>query len=119
VICLVGCRRDLPGGNVGRQPGEAVAGSFIDGQIVGRVTDVWWAVKFPIIMAALGLALLYRSRLRRMGRLLLFCLTIPSNWTQDIPARYGKRHTGLQHSWLYPQIDTAAPARPGSAIARS
>ena len=22
-------------------------GNFIDGQIVGRVTDVWWAVKFP------------------------------------------------------------------------
>ena len=190
-------------------------GNFIDGQIVGGVTDVWWAVKFPdaegfrhpvvlydgaknlllmlflmrvrktnptpgataarfvfwyaaprifidllrdypthrlalgtgqtlnIVMAILGLALLYRSRLRRLGRLrgarqappppsvrverapllaqrvaltclLLFCLTIPSNWTQDIPARYGKRHAGLRHSWLYPQIDTAArPARPG------
>jgi phosphatidylglycerol:prolipoprotein diacylglycerol transferase len=187
-------------------------GNFIDGQIVGRVTDVWWAVKFPdaagfrhpvvlydgaknlllmlflmrvrktnptpgataarfvfwyaaprifidlfreypthrlalgtgqtlnIVMAALGLALLYRSRLRRLGRLrgggqpfpppsgggerapllaqrvalaclLLFCLTIPSNWTQDIPARYGKRHAGLHHSRIYPQIDTAAPAR--------
>src|SRR5262249_35823496 len=22
-------------------------GNFVDGQIVGRVTDVWWAVKFP------------------------------------------------------------------------
>jgi len=186
-------------------------GNFIDGLIVGRVTDVWWAVTFPdaeglrhpvvlydgaknlllmlflirvrktnptpgataarfvfwyaaprifidlfrdypahrlalgtgqtlnIIMAVLGLALLYRSRLRRLGRLrggrqtsaappvrderapllaqrvalaclLLFCLTIPSNWTQDIPARYGKRHAGLRHSWLYPQIDTAPPA---------
>jgi phosphatidylglycerol:prolipoprotein diacylglycerol transferase len=185
-------------------------GNFIDGQIVGGVTDVWWAVKFPdaegfrhpvvlydgaknlllmlfllrvrkthptpgataarfafwyaaprifidlfrdypthrlalgtgqtlnIVMAVIGLALLYRSRLRRLGRLrggrqtspspsahgerapllaqrvalaclLLFCLTIPSNWTQDIPARYGKRHAGLRHSWLYPQIDTAAP----------
>ena len=116
-------------------------GNFIDGQIVGGVTDVWWAVKFPdaegfrhpvvlydgaknlllmlflmrvrktnptpgataarfvfwyafprifidlfrdypthrlalgtgqtlnIVMAAVGLALLYRSRLRRLGRL--------------------------------------------------
>ena len=190
-------------------------GNFIDGQIVGSVTDVWWAVKFPdaegfrhpvvlydglknllpipylvhvrrtnptpgataarfvfwyaflrifidlfrdypthrlalgtgqtlnLVMTLLGVVLLVRSRLRRLGRLgtagvsapepvvssdarpdrapslaqraafaavLLFCLTIPSNWTQDVPARYGKRHVGLEHSWLYPQLATA-PAR--------
>ncbi len=187
-------------------------GNFIDGLIVGSVTDVWWAVKFPdaegfrhpvvlydgaknlllmlfllrvrktnptpgataarfvfwyaylrifidlfrdypthrlalgtgqtlnIIMTLLGIVFLIRSRLRRLGRLaggggaaagrqaapreqsplatqklaltsiLLFCLTIPSNWTQDIPARYGARHPGLQHSWLYPEIDTTARA---------
>ena len=44
--------------------------------------------------------------------LLLFCLTIPSNWTQDVPARYGARHPGLEHSWLYPEIDTAPPPPP-------
>lgn len=188
--------------------GAGRIGNFIDGLIVGSVTDVWWAVKFPdadgfrhpvvlydgaknlllmlfllrvrrtnptpgataarfvfwyafprifidllrdypthrlalgtgqtlnLLMAALGIVLLVRSRLRRLGRLagasttavgprvridraplvsqrvafaglLLFCLTIPSNWTQDIPARYGARHPGLQHSWLYPRIDTA------------
>ena len=182
-------------------------GNFIDGQIVGGVTDVWWAVNFPdaegfrhpvvlydgvknlvlmayllhvrrtnptpgataarfvfwyafprffidffrdypthrlalgtgqtlnIAMTLLGAALLYRSRLRRLGRLssrsaaapipglahdtaplpaqrvafaclLAFCLTIPSNWTQDVPARYGERHPGLEHSWIYPEIDT-------------
>ena len=187
-------------------------GNFIDGQIVGSVTDVWWAVKFPdtdgfrhpvvlydglknlilmlyllrarrenvtpgaiaarfvcwyafprffidlfrdypthrlalgtgqtlnIAMTLLGAVLLYRSRLRRLGRLagswpinqppppsqdaaprvlqrvtfaglLTFCLTIPSNWTQDIPTRYGSRHPGLEYSWLYPMIDTA-PASP-------
>ena len=190
-------------------------GNFIDGQIVGSVTDVWWAVKFPyaegfrhpvvlydglknlllipylvhvrrtnptpgataarfvfwyaflrifidlfrdypthrlalgtgqtlnLVMTLLGVVLLVRSRLRRLGRLgtagvsapepvvssdarpdrapslaqrvafaavLLFCLTIPSNWTQDVPARYGKRHAGLEHSWLYPPLATA-PAR--------
>ncbi len=186
-------------------------GNFIDGLIVGSVTDVWWAVQFPdaegfrhpvvlydgaknillmlfllrvrktnptpgataarfvfwyafprifidlfrdypthrlalgtgqtlnIIMALLGIVLLIRSRMRRLGRLaggkgpagrqaapreqsaltaqqlaltgiLLFCLTIPSNWTQDIPARYSARHPGLQHSWLYPQIDTTVRA---------
>lgn len=183
-------------------------GNFIDGQIVGRVTDVWWAVKFPdadgfrhpvvlydglknlllvpyllhvrrtnptpgavaarfvfwyaalrividltrdyptfrlalgtgqtlnIVMMLLGLVLLYRSRLRRQGRLgarrstvprrppaddetatiaqraafaalLLFCLTIPSNWTQDVPVRYADRHPGMTRTWLYPRIDTA------------
>ncbi len=188
-------------------------GNFIDGQIVGAVTEVWWAVKFPdadgfrhpvvlydgaknlllvayllhvrrtnptpgataarfvfwyafprffidlfrdypthrlvlgtgqtlnIVMTLLGAALLYRSRLRRLGRLkrrpsatpppggsldaaplasqriafaclLAFCLTIPSNWTQDIPSRYGGRHPGLKYSWLYPRIDTAPPSSP-------
>lgn len=183
-------------------------GNFMDGQIVGAVTDVWWGVQFPdasgvrhpvvlydgvknlllipyllwvrrvnptpgataarfvfwypflrlfidlfrdypthrlalgtgqtlnIVMTLIGIVLLVRSRLRRLGRLsprptrerrvedadtppswwqrivliavLLFCLAIPSNWTQDIPARYGTRHPGLEHSWLYPQIDTRA-----------
>ena len=182
-------------------------GNFIDGQIVGSLTEVPWAVQFPyaagfrhpvvlydgaknlllvpylmrvrrlnktpgataarfvfwyacprifidlfrdypthrlalgtgqtlnLIMAALGVVLLIRSRMRRLGLLkplpvpttpdtavpdrppsvalrvalvllLLFCLTIPSNWTQDIPAHYAARHAGLRHSWLYPQIDT-------------
>ena len=184
-------------------------GNFIDGQIVGSLTDVWWGVQFPdadgyrhpvvlydgaknmllmayllyvrrtsrtpgavasrfvfwyaaprividlfrdypthrlalgtgqtlnIVMALVGLMLLYRSRLRRTGRLprlsapsdalnprgaaptigqrlafsllLSFCLTIPSNWTQNIPERYGDRHPGLVHSRLYPDIDTTPP----------
>ena len=101
-------------------------------------------------MALLGAALLYRSRLRRLGRLtgrlvapssggsrdvvplaaqriafgclVAFCLTIPSNWTQDIPSRYGGRHPGLEYSWLYPMIDTAPPpeetAAPGESRRR-
>jgi phosphatidylglycerol:prolipoprotein diacylglycerol transferase len=93
-----------------------------------------------LVMTAIGLVLLVRSRLRRLGRLaprpeaqvrrdgrfdrpaslllraafvlvLLFSLTIPSNWTQDVPARYGKRHAGLEHSWLYPPLDTSPPGR--------
>jgi hypothetical protein len=95
-----------------------------------------------LMMAALGVVLLIRSRLRRQGRLkplraypppdpatisrtptmlqglalaglLLFCLTIPSNWTQDVPAHYGARHPGLHHSWLYPPIDTRPRANTG------
>jgi phosphatidylglycerol---prolipoprotein diacylglyceryl transferase len=178
-------------------------GNFIDGQIVGRVTDVWWAVRFPdaegfrhpvvlydglknfliilillfvwkrkpprgvvmahfifwygflrifvdffreyrvswyglppgqgfnIFMALAGSAMLIvfsrRGRnnkaeiqstavsapLTRGGELwfrrfvlialMLFSLTLPSDWTQDIPARYGKRHPGLHYSLLYPR----------------
>ena len=186
-------------------------GNFIDGQISGAVTDVWWAVQFPdiegfrhpvvlydglknlllipfllwirgryphrgvvfahfifwyaflrvfvdlfreyrveslglgtgqiinIAMSILGLALLIwfhrRKRPRvqtasvftgqtdsaiRMtlwvqrvlfGLLLLFCLTIPSDWTQDIPERYGERHPGLRYSFLYPRIEERVPTR--------
>ena len=183
-------------------------GNFIDGQIVGSVTSVPWAVQFPyadgfrhpvvlydglknlllvpfllrvrhtnptpgaiaarfvfwyafprifidlfrdypthrlalgtgqtlnLIMAGAGILLLIRSRMRRLGLLqplpvhpgpdpaarnaspatglrvafallLFFCLTIPSNWTQDIPKHYGSRHAGLRHSWFYPEIETA------------
>jgi phosphatidylglycerol:prolipoprotein diacylglycerol transferase len=38
--------------------------------------------------------------------ILLFCLTMPSDWTQDIPARYGGRHPGLVHSAMYPPLAT-------------
>lgn len=37
--------------------------------------------------------------------LLLFSLIIPSDWTQDVPARYGKRHAGLDYSAIYPKIN--------------
>jgi phosphatidylglycerol:prolipoprotein diacylglycerol transferase len=39
--------------------------------------------------------------------LLAFCLTIPSDWTQDVPARYGKRHPGLEYSKFYRPIGGA------------
>lgn len=192
-------------------------GNFIDGQIVGHVTDVPWAVVFPdadgarhpvvlydglknlllvpyliwvsrtnptpgavaarfvfwyamprividlfrdypthrlalgtgqtlnIVMALAGVGALWRSRLRRLGRLaarrpladrpasspadgrprptqrvafaalLLFCLSIPSNWTQDVPARYGARHPGLTHSVIYPPL-SSAPVAPRMGV---
>ena len=37
--------------------------------------------------------------------LLLFSLTLPSDRTQDVPARYGDRHPGLRHSTLYPPVE--------------
>jgi phosphatidylglycerol:prolipoprotein diacylglycerol transferase len=186
-------------------------GNFVDGQISGAVTDVWWAVQFPdtegfrhpvvlydglknlllipfllwirrtypfrgvvfahfifwyaflrifvdlfreyrvetlglgtgqiinIAMSAIGLGLLVwfhreKSPLVRtehavtrpsapVGQrilwgqrlffvlLLLFCLTIPSDWTQDIPERYGRRHPGLRYSLLYPRIEERTPVR--------
>jgi phosphatidylglycerol:prolipoprotein diacylglycerol transferase len=185
-------------------------GNFIDGQIAGAVTDVWWAVQFPdleglrhpvvlydglknlllipllllirrrdpprgvlfaqflfwyaflrmfvdlfreyrvesfglgtgqvinLAMAATGAVLLvwfHRQKLPRPASspsglieaalwprrillvlLLLFCLVIPSDWTQDVPARYGKRHSGLQHSSVYPPIGSARILLQGMAI---
>lgn len=186
-------------------------GNFIDGQIVGSVTTVGWAVKFPdaegfrhpvvlydglknlliipvlmlaarralptgvltglflflyaflrifvdvfreyptslfglatgqvlnLLMSAVGLALIVFPFWRRRRRadavvavapggaiaeasgvtwrrllfaLLLFSLVIPSDWTQDVPARYGERHPGLAHSALYPRLDTAPKDAP-------
>ena len=187
-------------------------GNFVDGQIVGSVTTVWWAVKFPdadgfrhpvvlydglknlllipillylgkrhlpagvltgtflflyaflrifldvfreypttllgfatgqvlnILMATLGVALIFvRLGIRRypvdapvahasmtddqsvpagvgwrrvaFAVLLLISLVLPSDWTQDVPARYGNRHAGLVYSTLYPHIATSTLTR--------
>jgi phosphatidylglycerol:prolipoprotein diacylglycerol transferase len=43
--------------------------------------------------------------------LLLISLTLPSDWTQDIPARYGKRHSGMQYSWMYPHVEGNIPEK--------
>ncbi|HKP70795.1 MAG TPA: prolipoprotein diacylglyceryl transferase family protein, partial [Pyrinomonadaceae bacterium] len=42
--------------------------------------------------------------------ILAFCLVMPSDWTQDVPARYGARHPGLVHSAIYPQLETTVAA---------
>jgi phosphatidylglycerol:prolipoprotein diacylglycerol transferase len=182
-------------------------GNFIDGQIVGSVTNVWWAVQFPdapgfrhpvvlydgaknflimglllwlrkagalpgmltahlifwygflrifvdlfreypttllgiatgqafnIVMSVAGIFLMiWFSKKKRVpagvinapvedvnvGRLwikravlaalILFALTLPSDWTQDIPTRYGKRHPGLEYSVVYPRIEGNIPS---------
>lgn len=186
-------------------------GNFIDGQIVGRVTDVWWAVQFPdasgfrhpvvlydgaknflilallllirrskpargmlgahfifwygflripvdlfreyptnlfgiatgqafnLFMTVLGAFLLFWfSRKKSAAKdeefgttpvpeppqnplllwvkriilacLVLFSLILPSDWTQDIVDRYGKRHPGMDYSFLYPHIEGNVPS---------
>jgi phosphatidylglycerol:prolipoprotein diacylglycerol transferase len=173
-------------------------GNFIDGQIVGSVTSVPWAVKFPdaegfrhpvvlydglknlllvpvlmyarqrgvppgglaarflflyafvrifidyfreypltmlglpagqtmnLLMSAAGIALLWRNRRRPLARVTLpvaretstglwwrralfaavvvASTVIASDATRDIPAKYGKRHPGLEYSRMYPPI---------------
>jgi hypothetical protein len=32
-------------------------------------------------------------------------LVIPSDATRDVPAEYGNRHAGMEHSRMYPNID--------------
>jgi hypothetical protein len=34
-------------------------------------------------------------------------LVIPSDWTQDVPERYGGRHEGMEHSAFYPRVPAA------------
>jgi phosphatidylglycerol:prolipoprotein diacylglycerol transferase len=36
--------------------------------------------------------------------LVVIPLIIPSDWTQDVPERYGARHKGMTHSTIYPRI---------------
>jgi phosphatidylglycerol:prolipoprotein diacylglycerol transferase len=178
-------------------------GNFIDGQIVGSITDMWWGVQFPdvegfrhpvvlydgiknlllipfllyirklepprgvivahfilwygflrifvdffreyrtdflgfppgqefnVFMTVAGLFLLFwfyrrkkdtvvvpaatisspiepdgNLRFKRVifALLLVIPMIIPSDWTQDVPERYGKRHYGLRHSFIYPKI---------------
>ena len=46
------------------------------------------------------------SLLLRLGLpvVILLPLVIPSDWTQDVPKRYGERHPGLSYSALYQEI---------------
>jgi len=83
---------------------------------------------FNIVMSVVGLALVwigYRRGVRApkatvpevkgglLGRrialalLLFFPALIPSDWTQDVPDRYGARHPGMVHSRIYPPVDSA------------
>jgi len=41
--------------------------------------------------------------------LVLFPLVIPSDWTQDVPQRYGHRHPDVERSVLYPHVDPFDP----------
>lgn len=41
-----------------------------------------------------------------LAALVAIPLIIPSDWTQDVPERYGARHEGMEHSALYPRIPT-------------
>lgn len=38
--------------------------------------------------------------------LLIIPMSIPSDWTQDVPARYKDRHPGLEYSILYPKVES-------------
>jgi len=82
--------------------------------IVG-IALIVWAIKKqqpgvkPVTKSAVlnGLNIDVRkaTRIRRiiLRAFLILPLVIPSDWTQDVPARYGKRHDGMVHSVLYPE----------------
>ncbi len=85
--------------------------------IVGLALIVW-AHKTQRSERALGPALRKPEQardgswLQRVSLALLVAipLIIPSDWTQDVPERYGARHDGMRHSILYPRIHAIDPA---------
>jgi hypothetical protein len=60
-----------------------------------------------------------RWRRLAFAALLLFSLVMPSDWTQDIPARYGPRHACLGYSSMYPRIDASPKSDPPTIAPRS
>ena len=86
---------------------------------------------FNVIMATVGLALLIKSWFRpgatrqatpepsaaagwrrwAFVAVLVFAMLIPSDATRDVPERYGRRHPGLSHSSLYPNLPDDLPRR--------
>ena len=58
------------------------------------------------ISSGLNMDVRRATRIRRLilRALLILPLIIPSDWTEDVPARYGKRHKGMVHSALYPKV---------------
>jgi len=213
LFCRLYGIRILPLGDELAIPGSYLMGmgrigNFIDGQIVGSVTNVWWAVQFPdapgfrhpvvlydgaknflilglllwlrrkkpatglltahfifwygflrifidffreyptsllgiatgqafnILMTLVGAFLIVWFSRRRNEKevrffkahhedrvwslwlkrivfagLILISLTLPSDWTQDIPTRYGKRHWGMEYSSMYPKVDGNIPEK--------
>lgn len=207
-MLMIGDQLVIPGSYL---MGMGRIGNFIDGQIVGSVTNVWWAVQFPdaagfrhpvvlydgaknflilglllflrrsnpatgllsahfvfwygflrifvdlfreyptslfgiatgqafnILMTIVGAAMIFWFSRRRsesnervtkqavpnstlkekslwpkrvvFAVLLLIPLVLPSDWTQDIPARYVKRHPGMHYSALYPHIEGNIPEK--------
>jgi phosphatidylglycerol:prolipoprotein diacylglycerol transferase len=77
---------------------------------LGLVLWVWFAAR-PLSLGrgwreAPGEGPLWPRRIA-FGIILVVCLTMPSDWTQDIPRRYGKRHPGLHYSRLYPPVSAS------------
>jgi phosphatidylglycerol:prolipoprotein diacylglycerol transferase len=73
---------------------------------------VFLRIRHKSRMGVVGMANDVSSRSLALRRavfafLLFFSLILPSDWTQDVPLRYGERHPGLEHSFIYPHIDTA------------
>jgi phosphatidylglycerol:prolipoprotein diacylglycerol transferase len=70
----------------------------------------WWmhrgvarpGVTPPVALAERGVPV---WRPAMFAAMLALALVIPSDATRDVPERYGHRHPGLSHSWLYPDLD--------------
>ena len=74
----------------------------------------------PATLPARPSATLARGLLCRLAfvAVILLSLAIPSDATRDIPTRYGQRHAGLTHSWLYPRIGVEPQQAEAAVVSR-
>lgn len=96
----------------GLPPGQ----EFNVGMSIAGVVLIVWAFKHkypgvkPLtrydIVDGLNMDIRRATRFKRivLRALLVIPLIMPSDWTQDVPRRYGGRHDGIQYSTLYPRI---------------
>ncbi len=96
----------------GLPPGQ----EFNIGMSVAGIALIIWAIRRrhpgvqPVtrsdVLAGINMDVRRATRVRRiiLRALLVLPLIIPSDWTQDVPARYGHRHEGMTHSEIYPKI---------------
>lgn len=76
--------------------------------LIGVALFVWFGTRKTSPLAARAVsapeAPVGAARWILLALILIFCATMPSDWTQDVPARYAKRHPGLRHSAMYPPV---------------
>lgn len=70
-----------------KKSGSHVPAAPVDTHLLNQTSQVAWYKKAVFVI------------------LLALPIIIPSDWTQDVPARYSGRHPGMSYSAIYPRIE--------------